>query len=581
MSIPRPPPSALRIVLPTLVALGCATGSGSPETASNGQFPTEQEVARIENAPLPESVFRSDLRQAHEWRIEANIPARIEPRRWVERSAWGELLGGVTDATEGQVVPTEAMHCVASEFARFAVEQGGRPDASVQRFIVGGCNASVAHVSFRSLQGKVRSSENDEQLFERLRAGTLSLAQSAVVPGQRSVLGIGFARRDDRAAVYLATGRPSVELEPVETRLGRGQTFELRGRILDPAGMITAAINRGRYAVAACDPVGESRPPAFHFACEPDPADESAWVSLSFTPPNRVLGRRALDALVWPRGGDHRVYRRFEYTSARPIADATLFTPAFLEELNGVRARAGLGPVTHDAAQSETATRVAPHFFAAMAGAVDERMADLAALGLLAGWDVDGKIRSGGIAFGAVPETNDLAVLLSATLEDPLARTTLLDPEADRLAVGPIVGRAGNVPVLAAVVTTYSLFDKTTKQADADALFARLTEERLRRELPPPYRLVDIWMDVTQSADEVGRGETPEFVLDDLLQASVTTLSREVSGWYGEAADLDEFGFPEALLTAPRLGTAIGISHRKDPDEAWGRYVLLIVSVLH
>lgn len=581
MSIAPPPLSALRIVLPVLLALGCASPASSPEAPSDGKFPTEQEVDRIENTPLPDNVFRSDLRQAHEWRLESKIPKRIESRRWLQRSSWGELLGSVTDATDGQVVPTEAMHCVASELARFAVEQGGRPDASVQRFIVGGCNAPVADVGFLSLQGQVRSSEDDEQLFERLREGALALTQSAVAPGQRTILGIGFARRDDRAAVFVATGRPLIELEPVETRLGRGRPFELRGRVLEPAGMITAAINRGRYAVASCEPVGEAMPPAFHFACEPDPADESAWVSLSFTPPNRVLGKRALYALVWPRGGEHRVYRRFAYTDTRPIADAAVFTPAFLEELNGVRARAGLDAVTHDPAQSETATRVAPHFFAAMAGAGDERMADQAALGLLAGWDVEGDVRSGGIAFGAVPETDDLAVLLSATLEDPLARSTLLDPEADRLAVGPIVGRAGEVPVLAAVVTSYSVFDKRAKQADADALFARLTEERLRRELPAPYRLVDIWMDVTQSADEVGQGEAPEQVLDDLLQSSVTTLSREVSGWFGEASGLDEFGLPEAMLTAPRVGTAIGVSYTKGPNEAWGHYVVLIVSVLH
>jgi hypothetical protein len=381
--------------------------------------------------------------------------------------------------------------------------------------------------------------------------------------------------------VYVAFGHPLIEIEPVKTRLERGQPFELRGRILGPVGSITAAINRGRYDVATCDSVGEPRPPAFHFVCEPDPADESAWVSLSFTPPNRVLGRRALYALIWPRGGDERVYRRFEYTSSRPVADAALFRAAFLEELNGVRARAGLRPVTLDAAQSETATRVAPHFFAAMAGVEDERLADQAALGLMAGWNVEGEIRSAGIAFGSVPETDDLAVLLSATLEDPLGRSTLLDPEIDRLAVGPIVAHAGGVPLLAAVVTSYSLFDKKTKREDADALFARLTEARHERELPPPYRLVKVWLDAMQSADDVGRGETPELVLDDLLQTSVTALSREVGGWYADASELDDFEFPKELLSAPRLGIAIGVSHRKEPDEAWGHYVVLILSVTH
>ncbi len=581
MSSPLPAPSALPIALLALLALGCASGSGGRGTVDESDFPTEQEVERIENAPPPETLFHTDLRQVHEWVLEAAVPKRIEASRWVERSAWGKLLGGVTDATGGQVRPTKAMHCVASEFARFAVEQGGRPDSSVHRFIVAGCNASVANVSFRSLRGEIGSSEDDEELFERWRGETLSLVRSAIESDRRSVVGIGFARRGDRAAVYVASGRPLVELQPVETRLDRDQPFELRGRILDPASSITAAINRGRYDVATCESVGDPRPPAFHFVCEPDPADESALVSVWFTPPNRVLGKRALDALVWPGGGDQRVYRRFEYTNAHPIADTALFASAFLDELNGVRARAGLHPVTLETAQSATATRVAPHFFAAMTSSENERVADQVMLGLLAGWDVEGDIRSGRVAFGAVPETDDLAELLAAILEDPLARTTLLDPDTDRLAVGPIMGNAGDIRVLAAVVTGYSLFGKETKRQDADALLARLTEERHKRQLPPPYRLVEVWMDAMDSADEVGHGETPEYVLDDLLQTSVAALSREVSGWYGETSELDEFGFPEELLSAPRLGTAIGVSHRKDPHEAWGRYVVLIVSVVH
>ncbi len=576
-----PAPSALPFTLLAFLALGCASGAGGRGTVDAADFPTEQEVERIENAPPPETVFHADLRQVHEWVLEAVVPKRIEARRWVERTAWGEFLGGVTDATGGRVVPTEAMHCVANEFARFAVEQDGRPDSSVHRFIVAGCNASVANVSFRSLRGGVGSSIDDEDLFERWRGGILSLVRSAIEPGQRSVVGIGFARRGDRAAVYVASGRPLVELQPVETRLDRNQPFELRGRVLGPAGSITAAINRGRYDVAACDSVGDPRPPAFHFVCQPDPTDESALVSLWFTPPNRVLAKRALDALVWPGGDDPRVYRRFDYTSARPIADVALFTSAFLDELNGVRARAGLRPVTLDAAQSATATRVAPHFFAAMTGTGSERVADQAILGLLAGWDVEGDIRSGSFAFGAVPETDDLAVLLSATLEDPLARTTLLDPETDRLAVGPIVGDAGGVSMLAAVVTSYSLFGKKTKREEADTLFTRLTEERHKRQLPPPYRLVEVWMDAVHSADEIGHGETPEYALDDLLQTSVAALSRAVSGWYGETSELDELEFPEEMLSAPRLGTAIGVSHRRDPHQAWGRYVVLIVSVVH
>ena len=150
---PHLAPCALPITLLAILAFGCASGSGGRESVDEGDFPTEREIERIENAPLPETVFHTDLRQVREWRLEAAVPKRIEARRWVGRNDWGKLLGGALETTGGQAVSTQAMHCVASELARFAVARGGRPDASVHRFIVAACNASVANVSFRSLQG--------------------------------------------------------------------------------------------------------------------------------------------------------------------------------------------------------------------------------------------------------------------------------------------------------------------------------------------------------------------------------------------------------------------------------------------
>ena len=304
----------------------------------------------------------------------------------------------------------------------------------------------------------------------------------------------------------------------------------------------------------------------------------AAWVSLSFNPPNRVLGRRALNPLVYPRGTQARVYRPVAYTRPRPIADVARFASAFLEELNGVRAQADLAPLTLEPAQSATASRVAPHFFAAVSGSGDERVADEVALGLLAGWEVEGDIRTAGFAFGAVPETDDLSVLLGTTLEEPMSRGALLDPEVERLAIGSIVGDAGGVPMLAALVTTYALFDPATKHDDAEALFARLAEERHGLELPAPMRLVRLWGDAMHSADQVGHGQPPRYALDDLLQASSSALRREVRGWYGETSALEEFEFPPELVSSSRLETAIGVSHAKDPDAAWGRYIVLIVS---
>ncbi len=579
MSRPSPTGPLAALALLALGAIGCAGGSSDPGAGGSvygASFPSRAEIARIESAAPPQQVFDSELRRVNEWTVESPVPRRIEARRRVERTPWGELLGDETRATGERVVPIESMHCVARELARFALERGGRPDPSLQRFLVGACNAPLADVSLQLLEGDVAASEDERQIFERWREPTRSLVRP-LLESRRAVAGIGFARRAARAVVYVVWGTPVIELEPVETRLARDEPLELRGRVLEAAESVLAVINRGRLGAAPCAPAEGVRPPAFHFVCEPDAADESARVSLTFAPPNRVVGKQALTALV-RRGGGPPVYRRLAYTRPHPVGDASLLAPAFLDELNAVRAQAGLRRVTLDPDQTSTATRVAPHLFAAFFGG-QEDVADLAVLGLLAGWDVAGNIRMGGIAFGAVPETDDVSALLAVLLEEPVARITLLDPEIERVAVGPLRTGAGDRGALGAVVTGYSLFRPETVRADADALFARLAEERRERRKPQPERLVRVWMNAMDAAAEISRGVTPGDALDELLGASASALTRDVQGWYAETSELDEFRFPEELVNASRLGTAIGVAHRKDPDAAWGHYVVVVVSV--
>ena len=106
-----------------------------------------------------------------------------------------------------------------------------------------------------------------------------------------------------------------------------------------------------------------------------------------------------------PLSGTERVYRRVRYARPRVPDDSALFAQAFVEELNVVRFQAGMQPMTLDPAQSETATRLAPQYFAALMGNQDERVADQVALGLLAGWDVEGATPRGSARFGLNPSS--------------------------------------------------------------------------------------------------------------------------------------------------------------------------------
>ena len=159
----------LQVALATGLALGCATGTDGrgSGTVYGENFPSEQELARFENAPLPDEIFSVDLRDAREWAIEGSVPNYISAQPWIDHSVWGELLLSETDASDGRLIPTEAMNCIAREFARFALaHDDGQPDASLQRFIVGACNAPVPTVAFGSVRGAGGAALEQERLAE-------------------------------------------------------------------------------------------------------------------------------------------------------------------------------------------------------------------------------------------------------------------------------------------------------------------------------------------------------------------------------------------------------------------------------
>ena len=45
-----------------------------------------------------------------------------------------------------------------------------------------------------------------------------------------------------------------------------------------------------------------------------------------------------------------------------------------------------------------------------------------------------------------------------------------------------------------------------------------------------------------------------------------------------EVSELDDIEFPEAYLTRPTLVVAVGVSHRVVEGEAWGRYVVMLLT---
>jgi hypothetical protein len=389
--------------------------------------------------------------------------------------------------------------------------------------------------------------------------------------------GVWFGRSEDRVIALVVSGTRAVRLEPADTVLGEDHRVVIRGESLRPVEAVGALMNHGRYGTTRCEPEPGVDLPRFHFVCEANPNDTSAWLVLDVRPTGRLLGRSAANLLVWPTGETDNVYRRPSFADADPVESEDAAVQGFVTMLNSVRGSAELPELTLDMAQSETATELAPHFFSAWFDESRGAVADLVALGMMAGWDVDGIVQQSRMSGSWVPQSDDLAVLLATALEYPTSREVLLSPDANRIAIGPLLERDGEYTAIAAIFSTYSLFSEEDHDANVQRVFRKLREARQERGRRAPQHLLDVAQLSILAASDVQTGADPEDSLGNLLQASAEILQRPVQGWVAQVSDLESLEFPEDFLTDHQIGVAIGVSYFKPEGEAWGRYVVMMV----
>jgi hypothetical protein len=247
-------------------------------------------------------------------------------------------------------------------------------------------------------------------------------------------------------------------------------------------------------------------------------------------------------------------------------------TKLLVDRVNAVRALAGMPPLALAEKQSHENERLAGTILSASLHGNDDT-ADTAALGLLAGWDVDAGMIRGGEFLSAVGPTHDAMAWVESAIERPIGRVALLDPESRVIAVGPSIPEGA--PGLGAAVTTYSLFGSEGHASDEELFFQRIAKARAVRGLPPPIR-VPMSPEMQKLAGRVlTDGVTPLGALHQMGAVSGT----ESTGYVLEANNLRAVAVPEVFLQPGRLVVALTITHHRAPGAAWGQYVVL--TLLH
>ncbi len=568
--------TSFSISLALLVSACGGAGVSSPLAGAPSQFPTQDALAKIAAAPVPAHLFDDKAKDVPTWDLSESLPDAMELVPHHDDSAWSKLLDAAAAARGEAVTTTSAMHCVAREQGAFLFANGAVPAEPLAQFIAARCGSPTTRVgvAFQTMTGDDRIPE--ARIEAQFSAPVKAMIETSLKAG-RVDAGIAYLRKNGRAVIALAVAPRAVRVDRTPMIPASDGAVVLRGEILDPVGETRAMINRGRYGFSPCTPDPSVALPRFAFRCSVLPADEAAWLSMSVIAPGRMIGSEALSMLVWPSGAPKKTYAKLAHDAVTAPPAGGLKVADLVQEINRVRKEANLAPLRFAEQESQTVTRLSPHYFAALREGGESRVADQVALGVRAGWEIEGLVRYGNMISTWTLGSRDPAAVVRAALAYPFGRETLLNPEAERLAIG--TASADNESDVGALFATYSLFDTYRHDNDLTTVANRLDVLRASHHALPPVLVNEFNTEAQRAAKSVQDGKrTPEEALDDLLKrASTLTQGRALHAGISETSSLEGMQFPDSMLTAPSLQCGVGVGHYRREGHPWGRFLVFYV----
>lgn len=530
--------------------------------APSNRFTRPEELEEIAKAPVPEVEHRK-IASVAEWELQGPLPDRVEHTQLSDASDGFTQL--VLANGKGRFQLTQDLTCVSRERARFTLaHDGAAPGVLLRAFIEARCGTPSVSVRTWDLYGDVPDDVPDAELVKQW-SKAVTEALPAVPDG--AFAGIALQRSKGKARLVLSWARDEARLDPISI-YPESDVVRVRGQLLVAAETLWARINQGEGDSAECVKNPDVKLPRFELACPVKPGSPHDWLGIWVREPGRFLGYPVLTTMVWSPGAATSKFVRPDHGLARDGS-----AEAFLEALNTQRTRLGRVPLVMSAPQAEQArSLVAPYVAAQLGG--DAAKIDRIAMGLIAGWRVQGAVTEGNFTSAEVP-AEAATELLAALLELPGGRHELLSKEARVLALGQI-DRGGLIDSL---ICTYSLLDEPTPTvARQQALFDRLNAERKRRGLPPAQ-----WVQLpTKTSEEVAtavreKGLDPADGIERLMADAVQIIRQPVKGWRFYASSLDEVTWPDELLERPTLQVMMTIAPFKRQDTPWTQYVFMVV----
>ena len=553
-----------------LACTGCAAAGPTAPSKPAVVFPSRDEIARIPSQVPRAEVFGIENVAVETWSFESQ--ASTDAANYEDASPWGDVVRELVKGHPASLTPSSPLKCAAQELARFHAKNGAMPTESLRRFVAARCGAVTAGLMPIFWSVTTPAALPDAELAPKARDGFAKRLSGKVAAGHY-LLGVGAARVGQRTSAVAVLARDEAKLEPGALEVDASRHVTLRGAARGDFTEIGALINRGEVSTAPCTPDPQVRPPRFALTCELAPGDSFAWVEVLARKQGELLLHELAETIVNEGDRSAIAYTARHVGPPAPVTGAADFSRALLDGLNRVRTGAHMAPLSLAPQQSIENTRLAGTLIESMLGD-DDSVANRAAIGLMAGWEVQGLIRNGNFFLAAVG-TSDATAWLDFALELPIGRSSLLEPAMRQVAIGPAIPPGGGA--LGAAVTAYALFETDDHATEATRFFQRIAAARSARGLPAPARVQGLGEMDAELARVAREGAAPMDALQATMQVAVSRTGQGVHGYTLETNDLDQVEVPAALLTAGPMRMMIGVTHHRAEGAAWGQYVVMIV----
>jgi hypothetical protein len=557
------------------LCLGCASSLTSVHSSNAPskpavEFPSREQVQRIPPKKARPEAFRADEVAVDTWTFDS-LPAG-DDAPYEDASPWGDLMRELASAHKSRLALSAPLRCAAQEMARFYLKNHAPPAENLRRFMAARCGVVQTRVAPAASLTPVPAAVGDDELATHSRDMLRKLFEAELPPAGRALAGFAVARDANGAALVALVAPDDVRLQAGSRGVDANHRVTLRGAAQGEFTSIRALINRGDLGAQPCESDPGVQPPQFSVVCELAGGDRFAWVEVAAQRRGHFLAEALAETLVYEGDGKDLAYSARHVGPPAVVGSAAEFPNKMLERLNGVRLAAKLPPLSLATKQSAENARLVGTLIDAATDPGD--MSDRAAVGLLAGWDVEGLIRTGHIFLSVAPSL-DATAWLDAALERPMGRFALLDPDVRQIAVGADV--ADGKRALGAAVTTYAFFESDDHHADADRFFARIAAARAQRGLPAPERLAGTETTQAEAARVLRGNKPPMAALDDMMADVSRRYSIGVRGYVLEASDLERPDVPAAFLARGPMRVLLVVTHHRAPDAAWGQFVVFAV----